>query len=78
MHTQTKFQRFLQHETITKNVADFQIFFRPFLKLKKYQKLLYTPFCNSEHPETFPEVMQGPIQNLGPISSTVLTFIVHK
>ena len=37
-----------------------------------------TNFCNSEHLKTFPGVMQGPTQNLGPIGLAVLTFIGYK
>ena len=50
----------------------------PFFNSTKNQKLLKTTFCNFEYPYTFLGVMWGLTQNLGPISSTVLTFIRHK
>ena len=57
----------LQYKTIPKKVGRFSLFFRPFLKFYKNQKLWDS---------TFPGVMNGPTQSLVPISA--LTFIVYK
>ena len=45
-------------------------------KLTDLKKIV--DFQNLDHPKTFPGVMWGSTQNLGPIGSAVLTFIRYK
>ena len=61
-----------------KKFADFIKFFCAFSKFYKNKNLLNNIFWNFDHSLTFPEVTWGPTKNLGPIDSTVLTFIGYN
>ena len=53
-----------------------QYFFVGFQNITKIRNFFEKTFFDSKHPQTFPGVMWGPTQNLGPIGSAFLTITI--